>query len=221
MCGLASASTLEETFTGSATAALPPGISTDFTALLTTTQFNPAWGNLQSVEIDLSSHMSTDLQIINNDTGASSGSVNTQLQIFVQDSGSNLTGGVFSTGAGVIAYCAPGNCISGKFTYSLASGGSIDSGAILANSSESMTYVLGAILSEFTGTGTFNLTAKSLTGTTITNTGGNTTATQNTFANVTGDVIYTYNSNAPEPATLFLMGSALVGVGVLRKRFKA
>jgi hypothetical protein len=221
MCGLASASTLEETFTGSATAALPSGISTDFTALLTTTQFNPAWGNLQRVEIDLSSHMSTDLQIINNDTGASSGSVNTQLQIFVQDSGSNLTGGVFSAGAGVIAYCAPGNCISGKFTYSLASGGSIDSGAILANSSESMTYVLGAILSEFTGTGTFNLTAKSLTGTTITNTGGNTTATQNTFANVTGDVIYTYNSNAPEPATLFLMGSALVGVGVLRKRFKA
>jgi hypothetical protein len=221
MCGLASASTLEETFTGTATAALPPGINTDFTALLTTTQFNPAWGSLQSVEIDLTSHMSTDLQIINGDTGASSGSVNTQLQIFVQDGGNNLQGGVYTTGAGVIAYCAPGNCISGKYTYSLASGGSIDSGAILANSSQDYTYALGAILSEFTGTGTFNLTAKSLTGTTITNTGGNTTATQNTFANVTGDVIYTYNSNAPEPATLFLMGSALVGVGVLRKRFKA
>jgi hypothetical protein len=221
MCGLASASTLEETFTGSATAALPPGINTDFNAILTTLQFNPAWGSLQSVEIDLTSHMSTDLAIVNGDTGASSGTVNTQLQIFVQDGGNNLTGGVYSTGAGVIAYCAPGNCISGKYAYTLTSGGSIDSGAITANSSESMTYTLGAILSEFTGTGNFNLSAKSLTGTTITNTGGNTTATQNTFANVTGDVIYTYNSSAPEPATLFLMGSALVGVGILRKRFKA
>ncbi len=55
----------------------------------------------------------------------------------------------------------------------------------------------------------------------MTTAGGNTNDTQNTFANITGDVVYTYNSNAPEPATLFLMGSALVGVGVLRKRFKA
>lgn len=221
MCGLASASTLEETFTGSATTALPPGINTDFTGLLTATQFNPAWGTLQSVEIDLTSHMSTDLQIVNGDTAISSGSVDTQLQIFVQDPGNNLQGGVYSTGAGVIAYCAPGNCISGKYTYSLGAGASIDSGAILANSSEDLSYTIGAILAEFTGTGTESLTAKSLTGTTITNTGGNTTATQNTFANVTGDVIYTYSSSAPEPATLFLMGSALVGVGVLRKRFKA
>jgi hypothetical protein len=217
MCGLASASTLEETFTGSATSST----NTDFASILTTTQFNPAWGTLQSVEIDLSSSMSTDLQITNNDTGASSGSIDTQLQLFVQDSGNHLNGGTYSTGAGVIAYCAPGNCISGKYTYALASGGSIDSGALTNSSSQDFTYTLGAILSEFTGTGTFNLSAKSLTGTTITNTGGNTTATQNTFANVTGDVIYTYTSGAPEPATLFLMGSALVGVGILRKRFKA
>ena len=153
----------------------------------------------------------------------SSGTVDTQLQIFVQDAGNNLMGGMSTQpGAGVIAYCAPGNCISGKWpVYTLGSGGSIDSGAITANSSQDYTYTLGAILSEYTGTGNFSLTGKSLTGTTITNTGGNTTATQNTFANITGDVIYTYNSNAPEPATLFLMGSALVGVGILRKRFKA
>ncbi len=46
--------------------------------------------------------MSTDLQIINNDTSNKQrGSVHTQLQIFVQDTGNNLNGGVFSTGSGV------------------------------------------------------------------------------------------------------------------------
>jgi len=217
MCGLANASTLEETFTGSATAST----NTDFAGLLSATQFNPAWGVLQSVEIDLTSAMSTDLQIINNDTSISNGSVHTQLQIFVQDTGNHLNGGVYSTGSGVVEYCAPNvNCIGG-YTYVLGAGNSIDSGALTSSSSEDLSYTLGAILAEFTGTGMETLHTNTLTGTTITNTGGNTIATQNTFANVTGDVIYTYTSGAPEPATLFLMGSALVGVGVLRKRFKS
>jgi hypothetical protein len=220
MCGLASASTLEETFTGSATSST----NTDFAGLLTATQFNPAWGTLTSVEIDVNSAMSTDLQVVNNDSSVSSGTVHTQLQIFVQDAGNDLNGGTFSTGAGVIAYCAPNvNCIGG-FSYTLNAGKSIDSGALASSSSQDVTYTLAAILSEFEGTGTETLHSNTLTGTTITNSGGNTTAVQNTFANVTGDVIYTYTappSGAPEPATLFLMGSALVGVGVLRKRFKA
>jgi hypothetical protein len=216
-CGLASASTLMETFTGTATVST----NTDFSGLLTTTQFNPAWGTLQSVEIDINSAMSTDLQITNNDTSNSSGTVHTQLQIFVQDAGNNLSGGVFSTGPGVLAYCAPNvNCIGG-FSYTLAHGGSQDSGALTGASLQDVTYNLAAILSEFTGLGNISLHTNTLTGTTITNTGGNTVAIQNTTANVTGDVIYTYTSGAPEPATLFLMGSALVGVGVLRKRFKA
>ena len=223
MCGVASANSLTETFTLTGTAT--SSTNTDFSGLLTATQFNPSIGVLQSVEIDITSNMSTDLQIVNNDTSNSSGTAHTQLQVYVQDTGNNLNGGTFSTGAGTLAYCAglgggnPG-CIGG-YSYSIGAGASKDSGAITSSSSQNYTYTLAAILSEFTGLSSYTLHTNTLTGTVLANTGGNTVATQNTFANITGQIIYTYNSSAPEPATLFLMGSALVGVGVLRKKFKA
>jgi len=215
MCGLASASTLEETFTGSATT----GSTTDFAGLLTATQFNPAWGTLTGVEIDLTSNLSTVLTIKNQSSSGSSGAVFTAMQIFVQDPPANdLNGGTYSTGAGVISYDSP------SFSYNLAGGVSTTSGILTASATQDVTYHLAAILAEYTGLGTFSLTDNTLTGTLIGNTGGNTTATQATTEFTVGDVIYTYTpppSGAPEPATLFLMGSALVGVGVLRKRFKA
>jgi len=63
MCGIASASTLEETFTGTATVTT----NTDFAGLLTATQFNPAWGTLTAVEIDLTSNATTSITISNTD----------------------------------------------------------------------------------------------------------------------------------------------------------
>jgi hypothetical protein len=218
MCGIASASTLEETFTGSATTTT----QTDFAGLLSATQFNPAWGTLTGVEIDLTSNATTSITITNTDsTSNSSGSVQTKIQIFAQDAGNNLNGGVFSTGGGELAFCLPGACGFGGQTFSLGANSSVNYGGLTGNQSQSASYTLAAILAEFIGTGTETLHTNTLTGTVLTTAGGNTIAAQSTTANITGDVIYTYNSNAPEPATLFLMGSALVGVGVLRKRFKA
>ncbi len=212
MCGIASASTLEETFTGSATTLA----NTDFTnELLTATQFNPAWGSLQSVEIDITSFMNTDIKVVSTDTQGSNGTIFTSLDIYVQDSGNDLMGGVPTTGSGTLSYDSP------IANYSFGPGGSFDSGILTATGSQDYTYVLAQVLSEFTGTGTVSLDGTTFTSTFSNNHGGNTAPSQSTFANITGDVIYTYNSNAPEPATLFLMGSALVGVGVLRKRFKA
>jgi len=218
MCGIANASTLEETFTGTATTSTP----TDFAALLTATQFNPAWGTLTGVEIDLTSNATTAISITNTDTlSNSSGSVQTKIQVFVQDAGNDLSGGAFSTGGGALAFCLPGACGFGGQTFSLAASSSITYPGLTGSQSQSVSYTLAAILAEFTGVGTETLHTNTLTGTVLTTAGGNTIAAQNTNANITGDVIYTYTSGAPEPATLFLMGSALVGVGVLRKRFKA
>ena len=218
MCGIANASTLQETFTGSATTTTP----TDFAALLTAQQFNPSWGTLTGVEIDLTSTAVTSLTITNADpTSNSSGSVQTKIQIFVQDTGNDLAGGVFSTGSGVLAFCDPNSCGFGGQAFSLPASSSTTYSGLTNSANTSNNYSLPAILTEFTGLGTYTLHTNTLTGTIITTAGGNTNATQATSANITGDVIYTYTSGAPEPATLFLMGSALVGVGILRKRFKA
>jgi len=74
----------------------------------------------------------------------------------------------------------------------------------------------------YIGSGNFTETAETDTGTTFSNAGGNINLSQVTTADVFATVTYTYSipSSTPEPATLFLMGSALVGVGLLRKRAK-
>jgi len=174
---------------------------TDWTGGLTFAKFNPMLGTLQSVTIKVSSAMDTILTITNDSPSSSSGSAKTELQVSVQDTGGNLN--------------APQiDLFSSSFTYNLASGQSVSSGHLLKNTTDEQTYTLQAILDEFTGSGSIVLPASTFTQTWLTNTGGNTFASQVTNASLTGEVTYTYS--VPEPATMSLLG--LGAVALLRKR---
>jgi hypothetical protein len=203
-----------QTTEGPITTTTPIGFTlTDFNGNLLFPEFNPALGTLDSVTLDFTSSMSTCLTIQNQASSTSLGSVFTQLQITVEDKGNN-----FAATDPEIVFNSP------AFHYSLAPGQSLSSGLLTATGTSANTYTAAAILAEFTGSGNLSLNASSSSWTVQANSGGNTAASQVTFANLTGTVEYTYTDPpAPVPDASSTAGLLTLGFGamsLLRRRFK-
>jgi hypothetical protein len=176
--------------------------TTDWSGNMSFPQFSPSLGTLSEVVFYISSTQKTTLTIQNNAASPSSGSATTEVQLSVLDPGN-----YFSPDVPQLDFYSP------AYAYSLASGGSVTSGLLTKTANNALIYVDAGTLNEFTGLGNIALSASTFTQTLLANNGGNTSASQATSADATGEITYFYTPAVPEPGTLVLLGTA--GIGLL------
>jgi len=207
LCAVISAQVQAATLTLTTSTPVPL-TPTDWTSSLTFAKFNPALGTLTSVQLGIVGSFQTTLTVTNNSPDTpSSGTAKTEVDFTVQDGGLNLV--------------APDPMVlNAPFSYSLAPLDTITSGLLTASGPASHIYTSAPVLTEFTGGGNIILSATTFTQTLLSNTGGNTSASQVTSAALTGKVTYNYVP-APEPGTLVSLGIgavSLLAFGRMRRR---
>lgn len=203
---------------------------TDFTGSFLFQKFDPSLGTLTSVFLTLGTDLSTTLTVTNNSGSASSGTADTKLQAIIADPSTTFTttsnvlngsGGLFKLRDSVTTDGSG----DGSDSYSLSGTGSTTLTPPEATHSLNTVPNLSspAVLSFFTGSSGFaQINYKTFTSTILSNTGGNTTASQATTDTFTVGVQYNYtpaSSATPEPGTwAMLVAGASTGLVALRRR---
>ena len=193
---------------------------TDFSGSLFFAKFNPSLGTLDSVFLTLRTSLTTTLTVTNNSTDPSSGNAKTELQAALYDPSATVTttGNVLTLTGGT--FKVQDDVLTTPVSYSLAGGSTTvlnpptknaGTGAVNITSPGSIAF--------FSGAGTASVNYKTFTTTVLSNTGGNTSASQSTTDGLSATLIYNYTPFTPEPGTwAILAAGASTGLVAIRRR---
>jgi hypothetical protein len=192
-------------------------------------EFNPALGTLTQVAISVSYGFSSTLTISNNSGSSSSGSAQTEsaAQFSSTSSAVNaiLNNLINTTSASIASKTlnpAAIVLVSNASNYTLSGSGSTSPSVTARPQSVSVIDTNPADFASFEGLGNINFGITTLTGTLLSNTGGNTSASQVTTGNAVVSLTYTYAPpQVPEPGSIFIMASGLAALGFVSMRKRA
>jgi len=247
-CGIASADTVAYNGTVTYPGAQSLPAATDFTYSISLPDFNSSLGTLTGVEIIFyATETVTSLNLVNSGTNTSSNFTATIDSLVTQNfSNSANSADVFhGTGGAAISF-APyetptitlggssntGTCPTGtpsascnNVTYNLnVEDDVVKEGYTTVTGLNGLTGVAkaGTSISDYVGSGNFTIGGNTSGSYTIGG-GGSASASIASTGAVAAEVDYTYTpvSATPEPTTMVLFGSALVGLGLIRKRARS
>ena len=211
--GLASATTVEYWASPSVSTTLTDW---NYAPALRFQQFNSAtYGTLNSVRVQLYSSMDTDIYLTNNSpTEESSGNITGKIRLYAGSAGGSILSALKYT----LSF-PDSDGIDFNLGVAPGPGNTLLTGVMYANGSSNINYSTSAVKTEFTGLGYAYINAYTYSSVSLDASGGNLSLLQISHADLTGKVTYDYTPfPIPVPSTVLLLGTGLVGLGLLRRR---